>query len=143
MKLTLHTDYALRMLIFLATRQEDGLAKTADVSEAYDISRHHLVKVTAELATRGYIESVPGRGGGIRLDRAPSEISVGAVVRDLEPSFALVECMEEDPQCVITPVCKLRSVLGLAMRDFLETLDDYTLADICENASELRAILTA
>ncbi len=141
MKLTLHTDYALRMLIYLAARDTESLAKTADIAEAYDISRHHLVKVTAELADCGYIESVPGRGGGIRLARAPRDISVGAVVRDLEPSLAVVECMEDEPKCVITPVCELRRVLGLAMREFLDYLDDHTVEDISQNKSELTDIL--
>ena len=142
MHLTLHTDYALRVLMFLATRPETKtLDTTADIAETFDISRHHLLKICTALSNHGYIESSRGRGGGIRLALSPEEISVGEVVRKMEPDFELVDCMGRDPGCLLSPVCRLRETLHRATQAFLERLDQYTLASIVENDAELCALL--
>jgi len=137
-QLTLHSDYALRVLLFLAVREESSIG---EVSEAYSISRNHLVKVVHALARRGYIDSRRGRAGGIRLARPPEEINVGTVVRECEPHFHLVECFDaRRNQCVITPACQLKGVLARANDAFMAVLDEFSLADVLTNREELAAI---
>jgi len=130
MQLTRYTDYSLRVLIYLAVNQEK-LATIEEIADAYGISRAHLMKIVHRLGLAGYLETVRGRGGGLRLARPPEEIRVGAVVRHAEESMALVECF--DPQtshCRIEPVCRLQTVLNEALEAFLQTLDGYTVADL-------------
>jgi len=130
MQLTQYTDYGLRTLIALALNPGQWQTVTV-VSSAYGISRHHLVKVVARLAERGYVETQRGKGGGMRLARPPREISIGAVVRDMEAELGVVECLEADGgNCVITPACGLKGVLAEATRAFLGVLDSYNLDDL-------------
>jgi Rrf2 family nitric oxide-sensitive transcriptional repressor len=128
--LTLHADYALRVLLYLAANP-DRVVSTGEVSDAYGISKHHLVRVVQGLGRHGFVEVRPGRSGGVVLARPPSEISVGEVVRNMEPDFHIVECFDPTTnQCPITPACGLIGVLNEAMRAFLGTLDKYTLEDL-------------
>ncbi len=130
MKLTQYTDYSLRTLLALALNPGQWLTVT-EVAGAYGISRHHLVKVVAGLAERGYVETQRGKGGGMRLARAPVEIVVGTVVREMESELGVVECLEADGgHCVITPACGLKGVLARATNEFLQVLDRYTLDDL-------------
>ena len=130
MQLTRYSDYSLRVLMYLAVRP-DSLATIEEISEAYGISRAHLMKVVHELGRAGLLETVRGRGGGIQLARAPEAISIGAVVRQTEDKLALVECFEPaTSQCRIESACGLRGVLEEALDAFLGTLDRYTLADL-------------
>ncbi len=130
MHLTLHADYALRVLLYLAAHP-DQVVSTAEVSEAYGISKHHLVRVMQGLGRHGFVELRPGRSGGVVLARPPAEISVGQVVRLLEPDFHIVECFDaQKNNCPITPACGLIGVLNEATRAFLSTLDKYTLEDL-------------
>lgn len=129
MQLTLHTDYALRVLIYL-TEKGDELATITEVATFYDISRNHLVKVVHHLAGANFIQTMRGKNGGMRLARPPEEISVGDVVRKMESNFDIVECFNsENRACAVAPLCALRSVLYQAGNAFLSLLDDYTLAD--------------
>src|SRR5678816_3721509 len=102
MRLTRYTDYALRVLLYLAARPE-GLSSIGSISRAYGISQNHLMKVVNDLANAGYVASVRGRSGGIRLGRAPEEINIGQVVRHTEDGFQVVDCAS----CVIAPACGL------------------------------------
>ncbi len=130
MRLTSMTDYALRLLMYLA-QHPDRLCTIAEAAEAHGISRAHLMKVTHHLGLLGWIETVRGKGGGIRLARPPHEIGVGEVVRDMEPDFQLVECFSGGARtCAYTGRCALTGVLQSAMQDFLARLDGVTLADI-------------
>lgn len=138
MRLTLHTDYALRLLMLLAMEQ-DELHTIEAVARRYGISRNHLMKVTQTLAQRGYLESVRGRGGGIRLGRPAAEINLGAVVRATEDGFALVECFDRERNtCVVASACGLRGPLDEALRAFLAVLDRYSLADLVGNPGSMR-----
>ena len=138
MRLTLHTDYALRLLMLLAV-DVDELHTIEEVARRYGISRNHLMKVTQTLTQGGYIQSVRGRGGGIRLGRPAAQINLGAVVRTTEDGFALVECFDRARNtCVIASACGLRGPLDEALHAFLAVLDRYSLADIVGNPSALR-----
>lgn len=141
MRMTLHTDYALRMLIYVATRP-DGLCTVNDVAEAYGLSRNHLLKVAQTLRDLGVVETVRGRSGGIRLARKPAEIGVGALVRATEEEFSLAECMQSCGRpCAISPACRLKGMLHEALAAFLAVLDKYTLADIVHDRSVLGQLL--
>ncbi len=129
MQLTLMTDYALRMLMYLA-QHPDERCTIADIAAVHRISEAHLMKVTHRLSQGGWIITSRGRGGGIRLGAAPSAINVGKVVRSMEPGFALVECFSDDSSCLLTGRCQLSAVLEGALQSFLAHLDGCTLADL-------------
>ncbi len=132
MRLTMYTDYSLRVLLYLASREEETVTIT-ELADFYKISRNHLVKVVHNLGLKGYILTTRGRNGGIKLARTAKEILVGDVVRSTEPDFDLLECFNPaTDQCVITRSCSLKSVLFNAQKSFLSELDQYTLADIAK-----------
>lgn len=143
MRLTQHTDYALRMLIYLAIHR-DGIVRVSDVAESYALSRNHLLKVANRLARLGIVTATRGRSGGIALALDPSKINIGTVVRNLEDDFALVDCLSLDGgHCVIAPACRLKGLVSKAIDAFLSVLDGYTLADIASNRDALAALLNA
>lgn len=142
MRLTNYTDYSLRVLIYLAAKGAGKLSNITEIAEAYNISRNHLVKVIHELGKIGVIITTRGRGGGIRLAYPPEEINIGAIVRQTEEDFNLVECFGEGANsCVITPVCGLKHVLNRALSAYLEVLDKYTVADIVVDPLRYRSLL--
>ena len=136
MRLSRHTDYALRVLIHLAA-QPDRLASIAEIARTYAISENHLMKVVHLLGRAGFIRTVRGRGGGIGLAMPAPEIGIGSVVRQTESGFDLADC----GSCVIAPACGLTGVLGEAMRAFLAVLDRYSLADVTGKRDRLAALL--
>lgn len=141
MQLTQYTDYGLRTLIALAVSPGERQTVTT-IAQAYGISRNHLVKVVARLAERGYVETVRGKGGGVRLARAPAEIRIGDVVRDMEATLGVVECLQEEGgHCVIAPACRLKGVLAQATQAFLATLDSHTLDDVLRQRAPVARLL--
>lgn len=127
MHLTTHTDYALRTLLVLGVSAPQKV-RTSEISEVFEISEHHLVKVIQNLARFGYVETIRGKDGGVRLIRAPESINVGQVVREMESDLGVVPCLRKDGQeCFITPVCGLKGVLRDATNAFLAHLDAFTL----------------
>jgi Rrf2 family nitric oxide-sensitive transcriptional repressor len=146
MRLTLHTDYALRLLMLLAL-EPDELHTIEDASRRYGVSRNHLNKVVQTLAQAGYLESQRGRGGGVRLARSPEAINLGAVVRATEDNFHVVECFcRETNTCIVAPACGLRDPLAEALGAFLAVLDRYSLADLIKNPNasrRMRRLLSA
>ncbi len=144
MQLTRYSDYSLRVLIYLALDPE-RLVTVEDIARSYDISRGHLMKVVHQLGLRGYVETVRGRGGGLRLARPPKQIGIGDVVRSTEENMALVECFDPaSSRCAIEPACGLRPVLHEALAAFLAVLDHYTLADlVARRRSPLTRLLEA
>lgn len=129
MQLTQYTDYSLRVLIYLAGKN-DGLTTVSEIAEYHGISRNHLVKVIHNLASKGFILTTRGRKGGMTLSRPPQEIILGDVVRNTEPNFDIAECFNLSSNCcVITPSCGLKSIFREAHRGFIKALDKYTLAD--------------
>jgi len=141
MKLTAFTDYSLRVLIFLAT-DPDRRATIAEISNAFEISENHLVKVVHFLGRHGWITTVRGKGGGIQLAKAAGDIRVGRVVRDTEGAAMPAECFgEEQSQCAIASCCRLKGVLAEAVAAFYAVLDRHTLADLTRNKAALGSIL--
>jgi Rrf2 family nitric oxide-sensitive transcriptional repressor len=140
MQLTYFSDYSLRLVLYLAMHP-DRLVSVQEVSRAYGISHHHLVKVVQLLVDKGLLASVRGRRGGLRLKRRPEEINVGAVVRVTEPHFDIVECFNgETNTCPIAPACGLMSVFQQAQRSFLDVLDRHTIADFLPRRNALLKI---
>ncbi|MBL6455829.1 Rrf2 family transcriptional regulator [Belnapia sp. T6] len=131
MRLTLYTDYALRTLIYLGLRS-DRRVSIREVAAAHRISENHLVKVVHQLGRGGFVETTRGKGGGLRLARAPETIRIGDVVRFTEEDMALVACFEgaEGSGCALVNACRLQSLLGEALGAFLAVLDRHTLADL-------------
>jgi len=141
MRLTVYTDYALRVLMYLALK-EDELATIAEISMSYGISKNHLMKVAHQLGVAGYVETVRGRGGGLRLARGIEEIGLGEVVRFTEPDMAIVSCFKPiDAPCAIRPSCVLRQALQKSRDAFMSVLDDYTLSDLVQPRGRLLGVL--
>lgn len=143
MKLTFYSDYSLRLLMYVSVKR-DGLVTIQEVADAYGISKNHLMKVAFELGRKGFVETVRGRGGGLRLARPPEKIGVGEVVRAMEEDFTMVECFDpKTNQCVITGPCRLRGALSRALKAYFAVLDEYTLADLAGQNPVLARVLAA
>ena len=140
MQLTSHTDYALRLLIYLAVHKGDSPATVQDAATRYGISANHLAKIAQRLVQLGYINSQRGRGGGLELACEESSIKLGDVVRQTE-NLVIVECFSDNSNCPIEPACGLKYVLGKAQNAFLKVLDNYTLADLIKHRNRLGQIL--
>ncbi|MGE0174573.1 MAG: Rrf2 family transcriptional regulator [Oligoflexales bacterium] len=142
MQLSLQADYSCRTLMYLALHNAGEKFSIEDIARAYRISENHLVKVVHKLGKLGFIETSRGRGGGIRLARPADQIRMGDVVRQTEPGFELVECFNaQSNTCPVIGACGLKPWLGKAMRAFIETLDEITLADTVSNAKDFAASL--
>jgi Rrf2 family nitric oxide-sensitive transcriptional repressor len=143
MRLTFYSDYSLRLLMYTALRH-GRLVTIQEVANAYGISKNHLMKVAFELGRKGYLETVRGRGGGLRLARPPEKIGLGEVIRAVEEDFNLVECFDADSNgCVIAGACRLRGALSRALNAYFAVLDEYTLADLTGRHPVLARILEA
>jgi len=140
MRLTFSTDYALRLLM-LAGLESERLVTIEEVADRFAISKNHLMKVAYQLGQEGYLETVRGRNGGLRLGKAPDRVVVGEVVRKMEPDFAVVECENPAGSCRIAPCCTLRSAMREAVQAFLAKLDQYTLEELLRPKSKLRQLL--
>jgi Rrf2 family nitric oxide-sensitive transcriptional repressor len=140
MRLTEHTDYALRTLIYLGVRG-DRLTPVGEVADAYGLSKNHLLKVANHLAAAGYVQTVRGNGGGLRLAQPAEAINIGAVVRVTETDMNLVPCFCDAGGCRIETGCLLRATLSSALRAFLAELDRTTLADLIKPRPMLKRLL--
>ncbi|BBU27726.1 DNA-binding protein [Burkholderia sp. THE68] len=145
MRLTDYTDYALRVLLYLAVRPA-GLATIQEISDGYGISKNHLMKIVQQLGELGWVETVRGRNGGLRLSARSNDLTIGDVVRKTESDFAIVGCFVDQEaavrqRCVIQPQCRLRGVLAAARDAFLAELDKYTVRELAEPANELARLL--
>ncbi len=138
MQLTSFTDYGLRALIYMASLPEGRMTSISEVTEVYNVSRNHMVKIINQLSRLGYVTAVRGKNGGIRLGKPAREIRIGDVVRDMEP-LSLVNCSHEF--CHITSACRLKLALSNAVKSFLQELDNITLAELIEENEPLYKLL--
>ncbi|MEO4052577.1 Rrf2 family transcriptional regulator [Solibacillus sp. CAU 1738] len=142
MRLTVYTDYSLRVLMYLGVRGQNHLATIQEIADTYQISKNHLMKVTYDLGQHGLIETIRGRGGGIRLAVPPEEINIGAVVRKTEEDFHLVECFNpENNLCKISAECQLKHALNEALLAYLAVLDKYYISDFLQSKDSLLKLL--
>lgn len=140
-QLTNHTDYALRTLIALGACAPDKMT-AGEIADAYNISVHHLLKVIQKLSALGYVDTLRGKSGGVRLAVPPEQINIGQVVRLVESDLAVVPCLRaREAACVIEPACSLRTMLSAATDAFLSTLDQHTLADVLKPKPRLVQLL--
>jgi len=141
MRLTAYSDYSLRLLMYAALK-DPGLVTIQEVAEAYGISRNHLMKVAFQLGRHGFLETVRGRGGGLRLARKADKIGLGEILRTTEEDFTLVECFDPATnRCAIAKSCRLRGALSRALGAYLAVLDEYTLADLTRRHPALERVL--
>lgn len=142
MQLSLHADYGLRVLLYLGTHPGE-VVSTQRISDAYNISKNHLVRVMQTLGDAGYIRVIPGRSGGVTLARDPAAIQLGEVFRDCEPSLNLVECFDMATNtCPIVSVCGLKTPLARALEAFVAELNKHTLAELLTSARRQRLAST-
>ena len=142
MQLTQQTDYALRMLIYLSKAPAQGWVGVREISDAYQISHNHMLKVTQALVALGFIESKRGAMGGVRLGHQPQDIIIGDVVRRIENTLGLAECLRGEDSCPLLPVCTLQNIYQEALTAFLAVLDRYSIAD-CADEPEMLSHLMA
>jgi Rrf2 family transcriptional regulator, nitric oxide-sensitive transcriptional repressor len=141
MKLTVFTDYSLRVLIYLAADPERR-PTIAEICAAFDVKQNHLTKVVHHLGKRGWVDTVRGKGGGLMLAKPAQDIRVGQVIRDTEGQAMPAECFAPgESSCAIVRCCELKGVLAEAVNAFYAVLDRYSLADITRNPHELYDIL--
>lgn len=133
MRLTTYTDYALRTLMYLAAHRA-GLVTIQDIADVHGIAKNHLTKVVHQLGLLGYVESLRGRNGGLRLGTEPADVNIGAVVRSTEPDFFMAECFDPGKnRCIMSSTCILKDTLHTATQAYLAVLDGVTLADLMKN----------
>lgn len=136
MRLSTFSDYSLRVLMYLGIHP-NRLATIAEIAAIYGISESHLMKVVHQLGRSGCIETVRGKGGGMRLARPARDIVLGEVIRQTESDFALVECLADNSCCRIQSACRLHAILDEALDAMFLVLDGYTLADLLEKPQDL------
>lgn len=139
MQLTRHTDYALRVLIFLALQPAEKRIIMADIERHFAIPHNHLIKIVHRLARKGYVFTMRGKGGGLRLDRDPATIRLGEVVQDMENTLELIDC--ESPICPLEGLCRLKGMLNEAGQAFIDALNRHTLADVIASPKQIEAAL--
>ncbi len=139
MRLTKHTDFAFRVLIYLAAQQADKLTTIKEVTEAFEISKDHVMKIVQKLVKAGYVEALRGKNGGIRLGKKPEAIGLHEIVALMELTLDPVNC--DDKPCLIKQGCELRHILFAAQQGFLDHLAQYTLADVVKPNSQTVYIL--
>lgn len=140
MQLSTHTDFSLRVLIYLALHQGQRPATVQEIARAYGVSANHIAKVAQTLGQFEYVQSIRGRNGGLALAAPAAEIRVGAVVRAVE-NLKILECFGSGSSCPIEPVCQLKIIVQQAQQAFLMTLDEYTLADLVGQREALEGLL--
>lgn len=142
MHLTTYSDYAMRVLMYLGL-QQDKLVTIAQVAERYDISENHLTKVVHFLGQQGYIDTVRGKGGGLRLKKPTAEINIGRVLQLTEGEEGLLPCVNGEGDCCIMPACKLIAILRESQAAMYQVLEQYSLADLLADNRPLSSLLSA
>ena len=141
MRITKFSDYALRVLIYLASKPKDDLTTIPQLAKSYSISTNHVRMVVHKLGQLGYLNGVQGKGGGFELAQDPDEILIGDVFRETEKDLFIVECFNPEGKCPIVNACKLQHILADAMNAFFDTLNQYTLTDITSNKRSILKLI--
>lgn len=140
MRLTHQTNYAIRMMMFCDANE--GLSKVGEIAKFYDLPEKFLFKILQVLTANNLIETVRGRGGGIRLAQPAKDIRLGNIIRSVEENFALSECFEQgETNCPLISGCGLSQALSRALKAFFDVLNEYTLADLTNNERNIRVLL--
>ena len=140
MQLSKFGDYSFRVLIYAGTKK--SLCTTSEISKAFEISQHHLVKVVHRLEKLGYLKTKKGKNGGFILSKDPSEVLVGDAFQSIEQNLDLLECFSKEMnQCVIHDACRLKHVFYRALEQFIGCLNQYTLKDLLQPTKQLEKIL--
>ncbi len=139
MQLTHHTDFSLRVLVFLAVQKQDALVTISDIANDFNIAKNHLTKVVHKLSKCGYVNTVRGKNGGLCLAKAPAELNVGDIVKTMEANIEVVNCNK--PVCPLSNACELKGILNEAQSAFFATLEKYTLADIVQQPDKILNLL--
>lgn len=140
MKLTTFSDYSIRVIMYLGI-QHGKLVNISDIAKAYNISENHLMKVVHHLGQHKYVETVRGKGGGLKLVRDPKTINIGELLRGTEGDAGFLPCLDTDGACCIQSTCKLMGILREAQIALFDVLDRYTLADLLVPETRLTSIL--
>ncbi len=140
MHLTTFSDYTMRVLVYLGLRHGQ-MVTIAEIAQAYNISENHLMKVVHQLSQRNYVETVRGKGGGLRLVRSPESVNIGELIRATEGDTELLDCVKAESSCCIQPACRLVGILREAQMALFAVLDKYTLADLLYQSVTLSQIL--
>lgn len=140
MRLTTFSDYSMRVVMYLGI-QEERLVTIYEIAQAYNISENHLMKVVHQLALNGYVETIRGKNGGLRLARDPKTINLGELIRKSEGDTGILPCLDTTDVCCIQPSCKLMGVLREAQNALFDTLGKYTLADLLIDNDSQRHLL--
>lgn len=136
MQLTLYTDYSFRVLLYLGINN-DRLSTIAEIAERCNATQNHLVKVVHNLGKEGYIQTMRGRTGGIKLKKEPADITITEIIKCTEVNLDIAECLRASNTCHISEVCQLKGIFDQAQTAFINTLDQYTLADLLANREQL------
>lgn len=129
MRITRFSDIGLRVLIYLSGADEHRAPTTvAEIAKQFDVPVNHLVKVVGQLARVGWIQSLRGRHGGLRLRADAATLRIGTVLRELEGDAELVDC--DGQQCRLSQNCLLRGALAAGLQAFYDAMDRYTLANL-------------
>ena len=139
MQLTRHTDFSLRVLIYLSLNKSEELITINEISEHFEILKNHLTKVVNHLAQKGYIKTIRGKNGGIRLAREPDNIKLGDVVQSMEINLEVVDCSK--PLCPLVNHCELKNILNEAKQSFINTLNKYSIADLNRTPELIKNLL--
>ena len=139
MQLTKHTDFSLRVLIYLALQAPEQRVTNSEIAEQFAIPKNHLIKVVHELGKLGYIVTIRGKGGGILLKMPANTINIAKVIQDMEPTLELINC--EKPICPLLPSCALIGVLAQARTAFIDVLAQYTLADLIKQPETMEHLI--
>ncbi|GAB3243604.1 RrF2 family transcriptional regulator [Chitinimonas naiadis] len=129
MQLTRFSDFGLRVLMYLSQHERPAPVTIAEIASQFDIPHNHLIKVVNKLGKLGWVTTLRGRNGGLRLAVSADTLHLGKVLRGLEASTELINC--DEPVCVLRGRCLLKRALNAGLDAFYQTMDDYTLADVC------------
>lgn len=139
MQLTKHTDFSLRVLIFLSLQEDSSLVTIDDIASNFRILKNHLTKVVHQLAKQGFIKTLRGKNGGICLAHSPDRMNLGEIIKAMEANIEVVNC--ETPTCPLVNHCELKGILNEAQQAFFTTLEQYSLADITKHPQKIRNLL--